>query len=382
MIEAIYGLPIEPTALPIIAHDDIYNGEVRLASKNDGPFGWQLGALYRDAKIHSVSSTATVSGALPLVFSDTDVRQKNASYAVYGELSYAFTPKLKAIAGLRYFSEHKTSNIASVALGTSSLDLGDKTFHSVNPRFNLSYAFTPHSMVYANIAKGFRSGGFNVTSIGEGIPPTYNSDTIWTYEVGTKHELFDSRLILDASVYRNQWSGVQSYTFVPGTAFAAVTNGGHVQGWGVDLAATARPTKALTLTATYSWNNMAYTTTTIDKAAGDPVDGAVRKSWSASLDYRPPLTETISGVFRIDYQHAGPSQITLRNFQVPPVVERPRRNLVNLRIGADIGSTEIAVFADNLLNETAPSLIGPLGNISEDIEQRPRVIGVSLGTKF
>ncbi|WP_447752532.1 TonB-dependent receptor [Sphingopyxis fribergensis] len=363
----------------------IYNGEIRLASQNDGPLGWQLGALYRDSKSHQLSEAVTAPNEAPFDLSAADVLYRNKSYAFYGELNYAFTPQLKAIVGLRYFSEHKKADIDSTNFGASSIDNGDDSFHSLNPRFNLSYEFTPNSMVYVNVAKGFRSGGFNATSVGMGvveIPPTYDSDEIWTYELGTKHQLFGGKLTLDASVYRNEWSKVQSYTFVPGTALAAVTNSGHVQGWGVDLSAIARPTRDLALSATYGWNNLKFDKATVDKAVGDPVDGAVRESWSASLDYRPALTDSVTGILRIDYQHAGPSQITLRSFNVPPVIPRPGRDLVNLRVGVGVGPVEVALFANNLFNEDAPNLVGPLGTIAENIEQRPRVIGISANARF
>ena len=361
---------------------NIYNGEIRLASQGDGPFGWQVGAIYRDSKFHSVTTTPTAPNPSPIDLVASDVLFRNKSYALYGEVNYAFTPQLKAIVGLRYFDEHKTAHIESVNFGIPTTDIGDGSFNSFNPRFNLSYEFSPSSMVFVNVAKGFRSGGFNATSVGPGIPPTYDSDEIWTYELGTKHQLLDGKLTLDASLYRSEWSKVQSYTFVPGSALAAVTNGGHVDGWGVDLSATARPTKALTLTATYGWNNLKFDKATIDKAVGDPVDGAVRESWSASLDYRPQLSADVTGIFRIDYQHAGPSQITLRLFNVPPVIPRPGRDLVNLRVGVGFGPVEVALFANNLFDENAPNLVGPLGTIGENIEQRPRVIGIGANARF
>src|SRR5690606_35415282 len=242
-----------------------------------------------------------------------------------------------------------------------------------------SYEFTPDSMVYANVAKGFRSGGFNQTSAGGGIievPPSYEPDKIWTYELGTKHQLFGSRLILDASVYRSEWSDVQSNNFAPGGIVTIVNNSGHVSGWGVDLAVTARPMQGLTLTGTYGWNNLKFDEATADKAVGDPVDAAVRNSWSAALDYRPQLSDDVTGIFRIEYQHAGKGQFTQRNLPVP-VIERPRRELVNLRIGVATGPVEVALFANNLLDEDAPIIVGPFSLCSEDVEQRPRVIGIS-----
>ena len=364
---------------------DIYNGEIRLGSQGENRFGWQIGATYRDLKTDGASETFTSPGVLPFALVASDSQARNRSYAVYGEVNFAFTAQLRATAGLRYFNEHKTSDSNSTNFGTSTLDIGNARFDSVNPRFNLSYAFTPDSMLFVNVAKGFRSGGFNATSAGLGvvtIPPTYDSDEIWTYELGTKHQLFGNRLILDASVYRSEWSKVQSYSFVPGSTLAFASNAGHVQGWGVDLSAIARPTATFTLTATYGWNDLKFDKATVDKAKGDPIDGAVRESWSASADFRPPLTDRITGVVRVDYQHAGKAQLTFRTFSVPPVVPRPGRDLVNLRVGAAVGTVEVALFANNLFDENAPNIVGPFGVLVENLEQRPRVIGISASTKF
>jgi iron complex outermembrane receptor protein len=68
----------------------------------------------------------------------------------------------------------------------------------VDPKFNLSYEFSKDLMVYATAAKGFRPGGGNQPL--PNFPPpnapanfgytewpkTYNSDSLWSYEVGEK----------------------------------------------------------------------------------------------------------------------------------------------------------------------------------------------------
>jgi outer membrane receptor protein involved in Fe transport len=385
-----FGIPVgfvDRVALVTATDYKIFNGEVRLASQSEGPLGWALGATYRDLKTRLVGETITAPGTLPFTLIAIDNDARSRSYALYGEVNYAFTSQLKASAGLRYFSDHKEQKAVNTYFGFTTIDPGDGNFHSVNPRFNLSYEFTPNSMVFVNAAKGFRSGGFNNTSAGGGvipIPPTYNPDEIWTYELGTKHQLFGNKLVLDASLYRSEWSHVQSYGFAPDSVIGIVNNSGHVSGWGVDLSATARPTRTLTLAATYGWNNLAYDSASQnkDKQPGDPVDGAVRESYSASLDFRPPMNDSITGIFRIDYQHAGKAQLTFRNYPSPLFVARPGRDIVNLRIGAAVGAVEVTLFANNLLDENAPNIIGPFGLISENVEQRPRVIGISASTKF
>ncbi len=375
---------IDRIGLSATSKYEIKTGEVRLSSQGDGPFGWQVGVAYRDLKLFQFGGDFTAPGTLPFAIAKSEDHTRNKSYALYGEGRYDLTPKLRATVGLRYFHEAKTRTIESTNLGLTTTDLGDDSFHSFNPRLNLSYAFTPDSMVYVNVAKGFRSGGFNQTSAGGGVipvEPSYKPDSIWTYEAGTKHQLFDRKLILDASVYRTEWSDVQSNNFAPGGIFLIVNNSGHVSGWGVDLSATARPTDALTLGATYGWNNLKFDETTADKAKGDPVDAAIRQSWSASADFRPPLTDSITGIFRVDYQHAGKGQFTLRNLAIP-IIKRPARDLVNARIGVAFDQVEVALFANNLFDEDAPIVRGPFSTSVENVEQRPRVIGISAAMKF
>ncbi|MDT9600591.1 TonB-dependent receptor [Sphingosinicella rhizophila] len=382
------GIPpgfITAIGLETVSEFKVYNGELRLASQGDGRLRWALGATFRNLEQTTTQSSTTAPNSLPFVLLLAGGPLENKSHAVYAELGYKIVPNLTATVGARYYSEHKTQRIESSNLGATSLDIGDGKFHSFNPRVNLSYEFSREAMIYANVAKGFRSGGFNLTSAGGGVipvPPTYEPDEIWTYEAGGKLALARNRLVLDASVYRSIWSDVQAVTTAPGSALVYITNSGRVTGWGVDFSATARPVRALTLSGTFGWNNLAYTTTTADKFEGDPVDGAARLSYSASLDYRPMLTQAMTGIFRIDFQHAGRGQITVRNYVPALIRERPERDLLNVRAGVGFGPVELTVFANNLFNEKAPILIGPYGAIAENIEQRPRTIGISASTRF
>jgi outer membrane receptor protein involved in Fe transport len=381
-----FGLPvgfITQVGLDGVIKSKIFNSELRMGSQGER-FGWQIGTSYRRIKTDVLSNTFTAPNTLPLdILAATQIQDIDYR-AVYGELNYALTEQLKVTAGVRYFKQHKQQTNDVTNFGLNSLDIGDATFDTVNPRLNLAYAFTPNSMVFVNVAKGFRGGGFNPTSAGGGIytvPPTYDPDEVWTYEIGTKHQLLDNKLILDASVYRTEWKKVQSYAFVPGSPLTVVDNSGNASGWGVDLSVIARPVPALTLTGTFGWNNVAFDNNTADKLKGDPVDGAVRESWSASADYRPQLSDSVNGIFRIDYQHAGKAQVTLRNYG-GQIIPRPGRDLVNLRVGAAFGPAEVTLFANNLFDEDAPNIIAPFGVLSEDLAQRPRVIGISAITRF
>lgn len=375
---------ITSVGLTATTNYELRTGELRLSSQDPGAVTWQVGAIYRDLKVYQFGGTFTSPGALPFPLIQSDDVSRNRSFAIYGEGSYAFTPQLTLTAGLRYFHENKQRTVTATNLGVVSTDVGDGDFETLNPRFNLSYEITPNSLIFVNAAKGFRSGGFNQTSAGGGIvpvPPTYEPDAIWTYELGTRHQLLGNRLMVEASVYYSDWSNVQSNNFAPGGVVLIINNSGNVSGWGVDLAAIARLTDTLTLSATYGWNDLSFQEATADKAPGDPVDNAIQESWSASLDFRPRLSDRVTGIFRIDYQHAGQGQNTLRNQPIQFNIF-PARDLVNLRAGAEFGPVEISVFATNLFDEDTPLLLGPTVLTAENIEQRPRTIGIQANFRF
>lgn len=366
--------------LKVITH------EARLSSQNNDFFNWTVGAYSRDSKSPNNASTITSPGTLPFQLSAAHTRSKSQSWAVFGDVSFQLTESLNLLLGMRYYQDDRELASNNTSLGFSSSEFNSGTFDSVNPRLNLSYEFSPTTMVYFNAAKGFRSGGFNSQAAGGGlvaVPPTYQPDEMWSYEIGTRNQLMDGRLRLEGSVYRNDWRDVQSNNFLlTGSGVAAVTNGGNASGWGVDLSATWIPVEGLSIAATYGWNNMEHDSDTADKNPGDPLDFVVPVSYSASVNYRRPLFGSTHGFVRVDYQHADESQITIRGFLNDQIIPMPGRDLVNVRTGLEFGSVEVSVFLDNALDEDAPIVVGPFGVLLENVEQRPRTVGVTLRTRF
>jgi outer membrane receptor protein involved in Fe transport len=382
------GLGIPPGFISQISYphdttEKAYTDELRLASKGNTTLHWTVGLFYRHYEYDVTSGATTAPGSLPFVILATDQTHLSSSWAGFGEASYRLTDRFTALLGARYYQDRVEQDSDSTSFGFPAHDHGQTTFTTFNPRLNLQYTFSETSMVYASATKGFRSGGFNVTSAGGGvvaIPPTYAPDKLWTYELGTKQQLEDRKLEMDLSLYRTVWSDVQSTVFAPGSAIEVIENSGRVSGWGADLALFARPVDGLTLTATYGWNNLAFKDATADKVVGDPVDDAVRQTYSASADYRVPLSAGTKGFVRIDYQHAGKAQITLRDFG--QIVHIEPRQLLTLRIGAEFGRFEASIFGSNLTNDQTPLIPGPFGVIANNVEQRPRTLGMNLRASF
>jgi outer membrane receptor protein involved in Fe transport len=376
-----FGIPagsITSVGLGSTSNIDVWTDELRLASDPGGTFDWSVGLYGRKLDREGTSKTFTAPGTAPFTLLSVSATQKSKAWAAFGEVNWNATEQLIATVGLRYFNENRIFRGVSTSFGASSPQTNRGEFSSVNPRFNLSYKILPTAMVYASAAKGFRSGGFNsAATMG---PSTYDSENLWTYELGTKQEWFDRRLTLEAAVYYNEWDGVQTSVFATGASIGYIANTGKVNGWGADVSLSARPVTGMTLSATYGWNNLKYKSTSAEHLPGDPVDYAVRESWSGSFDYRRPLFGDVQGFARLDYQHAGRSSIINRSAAVNVTIGK--RDLLNAQLGLDFGQYEVAVFATNLTDMKTPILPGPLGIFRENLEPVPRIVGARFGARF
>jgi len=369
---------ITSVGLGSTSNTDVYTDELRLASAPGGAFEWTIGLYGRKLDRDGVSKTITAPGVPPFDLISAVSTSESKAWATFGELAWHATDHLTVTGGLRYFDETRDLTAVSASFGSPATNNNSGDFSSVNPRVNISYKLSPEGLVYVSAAKGFRSGGFN--SAATGGPLTYDPEKLWTYELGTKHEFLDHRLTFEGAAYYNDWSDVQSSFFRPGAALGYITNGGKVDGKGVDASLTARPTNSLTLNASYGWNDLSYKTASAEHAVGDAVDYAVRETWSGYIDFRRPVFGSTNGFARLDYQHAGPSSIINRSAGVNVAIGS--RDLLNARVGVDLGKFEVAVFANNLTDVDTPIIPGPYGLIRQDVEPTPRIVGVNFKTQF
>lgn len=380
-----FGFGFPPGYVTAIPYDGgtvakMFSNELRLVSTGTGRVSWAVGIDYKDEKLHIASATDTLPNQLPFVLLATDQNQPTKIWAPWAEIGMAFTTRLQATLGARYFHDSTDSRNAATTFGVPSVTAGKATFTSTNPRLNVSYRFDGDRQVFFNVAKGFRSGGFNQ---GYSSLPTYAPESLWSYELGSKGVYFGRVLELEGEVYYNDWKNVQS-TFYTDAGLTEVTNGGRVKGVGFDVGATLHPFPGLSFGATLGWNNMEFKETPAisDKLVGDPPDFAVRQSWSAFLDYRHKLAGSSAVYARADMQHANRAQITLRSPQFDQITEMPSRDLLNARLGWDSGRYDVSIFANNVLDEDNPVIRGPFGVVPENVEQRPRQFGVSLRARL
>lgn len=378
-----FGLPQGyVTAIPLDSRTDdhAFTNELRLVSKGQGPWSWATGVDYRDARLDLDSASTTYPNPLPFQLLADDQALPDKSWALWADTGYAITSKLRASAGVRYYHDRVSSATDTTSFGVAQATAGRATFTSTNPRLDLSYKIGENSLLYLDVAKGFRSGGFNAAYASQ---PTYAPDELWTYELGSKGLYWDRKLQLEAAAYYNDWKGVQTEFYTP-LGLEETTNGGRVRGAGFDLSATLDPLAGLQLGATVGWNNMAYTEAPAngDKKVGDPPDFTVRQSWAAFVDYRHGVWSGASAYGRAELQHSNRALLTLRSPVYASFVDLPARSLLGLRVGLTFARYDIAAFCDNALNESNPIITGPFGVVAENVEQRPREYGLTGTVRF
>ncbi|MBY8822617.1 TonB-dependent receptor [Sphingomonas colocasiae] len=377
----VFGAPVLTSAIgESVARLSKFSQEVRLTTNATGPFRLATGVVYARGRTDSDLSGGS-DPAIPGLDYVITGPQVSKSWAVYGDLSYDVTDAVKVEIGGRYFHDRRTSDtvLQIPSLGITSPTVQSGSFNSFNPRASISIKTSADGTIYANAAKGFRSGGFN-TVTSPLTPPTYGPEKLWSYEIGTKQALFDRRMFLEISVYYNDYKGVQA-VFPQSATISATTNSGKASGPGVDVTLQGKLRSDLSVSASVGYNHLRFDTTGIDRRKGEPLDMVPDWTWSAAIDYEPLIGSDTRLLAHLDYGYSDAARITLHSAVLDQVSFTQSRAILNARLGVDLGRLKPYVFANNLTN-TARIVNPAFGAYFEPVYTRPRTIGAGVRVQF
>ena len=154
------------------------------------------------------------------------------AYAAFANLTWPLTERLSVVTGLRYEVQNMDfeDNLDGRAF--------DDSWNALSPRAGLEYRFSPDIMGYATVSKGYRSGGFNLFAVDDQYA-SYDAEELWNYEIGMKSMIWDSRLMLNASVYYMDINDMQVEKAV-NQIECYMTNAAKATGKGLELEMTAK----------------------------------------------------------------------------------------------------------------------------------------------
>jgi iron complex outermembrane receptor protein len=380
--------------------------EVRLTSPADERVSYVVGAYFASTK-GTVRQRAEASdlgftqmAALtiqqrygvpnPGFYANIYESTEDVETALFGDVTVRLTDNWRIGGGLRL--THVTTSFVQTNFGPNGYTLtpslldgtlvtGQISDHPVTPKITAQYLFTPDRLLYATASKGFRAGGVNqvFSSAGQGqlfgqygltksiLPQTYESDSVWSYEVGGKIRLWDGRAQVNAAVYELDWKDVQTNVSIGGDGF--VVNVPSARSRGGELEVQLRPVQPVTINAGIAYGKAEYTSTLkfpgargFDLFAAQEGQQFPQPLWTVDTGVRfdVPLTDAVAAYARVDYRWLDSYQLAPAGSPnyTPDSSEVPSQRNINLRLGVEVGSWDANLFVYNLTDEDAGALSG------------------------
>jgi iron complex outermembrane recepter protein len=385
----------------------VLSQEIRLTSAaEDASLKWSTGLFYsRSRQVEGEDTYAIVQPMHPAVLTTDYYFDEIASG--FGHLELRLVRWLKATVGVRvdhFESRFWQSGYGFAYQGIGPISSGSTDATPVTPEFDVDLQPTDQFLFYAKASKGFRIGGVNTPlplQCGQhDIPTSYSSDSVWSYEVGTKDTLLDDRFQLAASAYYLRWSNIQEHE-VPSCGFGFVANAGEAIGKGFDLSATAVLLDRLKLGLAVADIDVRYrsdvyldnNTVIVDR--GTVVGGVphVPAPWSgtAYARYQWPLQPGLDAYVRADEivrsHNGGPfAELDTRSISYSPLYTAdPATYLLNLQAGLVWPHATLKLFIDNAF-DSLPTLQRNADAGSSSLIYaytfRPRTVGITASWQF
>jgi outer membrane receptor protein involved in Fe transport len=372
--ETVYEGALEGTDARYV-YANQFSEELRLSSKGEGALVWTVGGFYRTLNRNFYALYDTLFAGF--LFPDTEYFSKDTyeSYSLFGDASYAITPRLKLGVGVRYFEDDQTTQTLK-----DGSDLEKDSFDSVDPRVYASFKVTEDMNVYASVAKGFRSGGFN-----RGELANYDPESLISYELGVKGVIADQALSYEAAVYFSDYSDMlrRGLVFNPDTGETdqITSNIGQVHVKGVEGGLTWRATDKLTLNATASYIDseiVEVSATDATNLAGDNVDYVPKLSYTTGANYAFSWSDAMPGYVRFDYSYRDAVDYTDRTSFLPQFIPQTSDDigLLDARLGLAWRAASFELYGSNLTNEN--KFIDPYIGWQNANRTRPRTVGLKV----
>ena len=419
---AAVGIPITPleSVLETTSEYENITHETRFTSNLDGRLNYTVGFFYGDSEFTRGYPAALQPGAdaalgaalgIPapgtpgIVPGDliyiTSQPEQVEELALFGEITFDLTDRVALTAGGRWYDTEVSFDSASdgFANGGPSAFSGVRSESGFNPKVMASFDATDDLNFYASASKGFRIGGVNgqvsPTLCGDeldsvGLDPdslrTYDSDSLWSYEVGVKSRLADNRVSLNAAAFFIDWSdSLQVQRLACG--FQVDANVGDVESKGFEVELSAAPIEGLTLDM-----GIGYTDTEVASASGDGFPGYAEgqalhgvPDWTGtgSAQYIFPAFSGWDARLRADANYYGEST----SFNNGSIVDRDSWSALNLRAGVLNENWDVTLFADNVTDERANladnrSIAAEMPGRPRIVTNRPRTIGLEARYRF
>lgn len=373
---------------------------------------WAVGAYVSDGEVLEQFAAP----ALPILTSAPTQPIDNLSFgflsdvttltdvtAVFGEVLVPLSDRTRLSLEARYTQEEKTQ------INNASGATFEDDFNNFVPRVIVEHDLADDRLIYASLAQGVKSGGFNPTAA-DPADRTFDEESNWTLEFGSKNTFWNDRLQLNAALYYIQWSDIQlnaadSASSSPGSVNITL-NLGDATTYGLELDAIAQLSDNFSVNAAFSYSDATYDDGTIDNrfartgpfffpnvascddslcpSNGDVSGNQVERQAPTQLSIGAEWTTSLSAaeVFaRADIAYQSEQEAESMNLS-----QIPARTIINGSLGMSVGNIDLTLWARNLTDERYSSnafvVLLPFGNGYGNIFGERRTVGLNVSYPF
>lgn len=387
-----FGLALGSTPLVKEVDTDKFTQEARLAGRI-GAFDWIVGGFYtreESFQLQTLPATDPTGAPFPVDLLTAELPSLYEETAVFGTLTWHVTDRLDLSGGLRYATNDQTYEQNASGLLGGPAPKRSSSENVTTYLANARYRLTDRSIGYLRYATGYRPGGPNMVLndpvTGDPLaPPTFDADSLESYEAGYKARTADGRFSVDAGVYYIDWQDLQIVALRNGVGVVANASSASIKG--AELTVTAHPTSALSLAATVNLMDA-------ELGADSPDLGGLKGD---SLPDSPDVTVALSGDYGFSLGgYDADIGATVRyvadrvsSFDMSggtPQHALPNYTTVDLRSGIDFNGVRAQLYVRNLFDEfgelSATTSFSVAGGPIQITPLRPRTVGLTLTKRF
>ncbi len=397
-----FGNDLDLTGLSVAAggtlvKDEYWNFETRLTGSGDVISDWVVGLNYFQHDKNRQLSTLAGPGSFADFVSAPEQRFDAEDVALFGQLVYPLSERVNLTVGLRVEHSERVIEQDEGVLVAGPLVLGfpaatKKVSETVYvPKVSLDYSFDNDFVVYAAAAQGYLPGGFNLAAaatpalaqqFGE-----YDSEELWSYEVGTKGYLLDGSVFVSSALFyidAGSWQENRILTDDSGRVLSTnlITSDAELESYGFEIEIDAKFTEKLSVQAGFGYVHSEYKDlpfTSSQNLKGNDVP--LIPEFDAAIGATYNFTERL--YVRADVNVTGETQLNTEN-----TVRRGIIYLGNVAVGYDTSDWSISAFVENIGNQRYATgyaysnfLFGNDGTFYSALNT-PRIVGVRAKLNF
>ncbi|MDR1516982.1 MAG: TonB-dependent receptor [Dysgonamonadaceae bacterium] len=332
--------------------------EINLKNLYSDVYSWHFGFFAFNHDIDR-STDVMMNMANPPYKLEKRYDDYNRGIAAYHQSTLKLGRRFTLEAGIRYdleransvYHEQKITNGTPAPVGDFDAPM---TFSQWTPKASLQYHFRRNGQFYANVSKGYKTGGFNTVFDSE-ENLSFGPESSWNYEIGGKSSFFENRLHAEFALFYINLENQQIRQLLPETGIR-VLNAGKSANKGLEITVLANPWKSLRLTAAYGYTHAKFkeyslynsSTQSNDDYAGKFTPFVPRNTVSLGAQYdfffrRDTAIEKIS--LACNYKGLGTMYWNEKND-----VRQPFYGLLNAQVSAVKKKVEVSLWGRNLMD--------------------------------